>query len=108
MKILFASTNSNKFDRIKKFMNRDDIEWLSLTDLKLEIPEPEETGESGVENAEIKAKYYFEHLDEKIPVLTQDDTIDLSGVRGEENPGASIKEPVIKKYGEFNENNAYK
>jgi hypothetical protein len=42
-----------------------------------------------------------------MPVLTQDDTLFLSEVSDEDNPKKDIKLPVIKKYGQFNDENAY-
>jgi hypothetical protein len=41
-------------------------------------------------------------------VLTQDDTLQFLGVKPEDNPGTSIKSPVVKAFGEFNDKNALK
>jgi len=107
MDVLFATTNKNKVNRIKKLINKNNINLISLADLDYQIDEPEENGKDGVENAIIKAKYYFEKLKVKIPVLTQDDTLFLSGVSEEDNPKKDIKLPVVKKYGQFTDEFAY-
>jgi len=107
MDILFATTNRNKFNRIRKLIKNTDINLISLADLDYKIEEPEENGKDGVENAIVKAKYYFEKLKIKMPVLTQDDTLFLSEVSEEDNPKKDIKLPVIKKYGQFTDEFAY-
>lgn len=108
MNILIATTNKNKVDRIKRLITDQNINFISLSDLDYKIEEPEENGKDGVENAIIKAKYYFENLKIKMPVLSQDDTLFLSGVSDKDNPKKDIKLPVIKKYGQFNDDLAYK
>ena len=108
MDILFATTNKNKINRIKKLINDTNINLISLADLDYQIEEPEENGKDGIENAIIKAKYYYSQLKNKIPVLTQDDTLFLSGVSEKDNPKKDIKLPVIKKYGQFTDEFAYK
>ena len=107
MKILFATTNKNKISRIKKLFKDSDLNLISLNDLDYEIQEPEETGKNGLENSIIKAEYYYKSLKVKIPVLAQDDTIFLSEVSEEDNPKKDIKLPVIKKFSEFTDENAY-
>lgn len=107
MNLLFATTNQNKVNRIKKLFKETGLDLISLTDLDYKINEPEETGKDEVENAIIKAKYYFEKLKIKVPVLTQDDTLFLSELSEEDNPKKDIKLPVIKKYGQFTDDNAY-
>ena len=107
MDILFATTNQNKVNRIRKLIKGDDVNLISLADLDYKIEEPEENGKDGVENAVIKAKYYYQNLKVKMPVLTQDDTLFLSGVSEEDNPKKDIKLPVIKKYGQFTDEFAY-
>lgn len=106
-KILFATTNENKIKRIKKLIDDSNIELLTLNDLDIVIEEPEELGVNVLEIAKNKANYYWEKTEGKYPVLTQDDGMDFLGnVPPEEDPGASIKKPVVREYGEFNVNNA--
>ena len=105
MKILIATTNQNKVIRIKRLFKN--IAFISLSDLDYKIEEPDENGKDGVENAIIKAKYYYDHLKEKLPVLAQDDTLFLDEVSEEDNPKKDIKLPIIKKFGKFSDDNAY-
>lgn len=111
-KILVATTNKNKVERIKKLFTKEienkEVEFFSMNDVNYKIPEPEENGSDYLENAKIKAGYYYQNLTEKIAVLSQDDSIFLEGVAIDENPGKDIKAPVIKKYDVFNDENAYK
>ncbi|MBK5215559.1 MAG: hypothetical protein JJE53_01990 [Candidatus Pacebacteria bacterium] len=107
MKVLFATTNQNKISRIRKLFKGTDLDLVSLNDLDYEIKEPEEIGKNGLENSIIKAEYYYKNLKIKMPVLAQDDTIFLSEVIEEDNPKKDIKLPVIKKFGEFTDENAY-
>lgn len=107
MDILFATTNKNKVNRIKRVIKNTDINLISLADLDYRIKEPEENGKDGVENAIIKAKHYFNKLRIKIPVLAQDDTLFLFDVSEEDNPKKDIKLPIIKKYGKLTDKFAY-
>lgn len=103
-KILFATTNKQKVRRLS-FLTP--VKLLSLSDLPYEIIAPKEVGEDALDIAILKARYYWKSLKEKIPVITQDDTLKLE-VSPEDDPGNSIKEPVVKRYGEFNDTNAIK
>ncbi|MDE2101246.1 MAG: hypothetical protein KGL39_28630 [Patescibacteria group bacterium] len=107
-KILFATTNLAKVSRVKNLLDREDIDLLSLRDLPYSMPEPIEEAKNGVKIAELKAKHYWDNLEDKLRVLTQDDTLFLSGVSVEDNPGASIKNAVIKSFGVFNDENCVK
>lgn len=106
--ILFATSNKAKFQRIKDLTYDLPFKWISLSDLNYTIPEPEETGKDGAENSGIKANYYFKEIKGIYPVIAQDDTLFIKGISRKDNPGKDIKEPVIKKYGDFTDNNAYK
>lgn len=103
-KVLFATTNQQK---IKRLGFLTDTKLVSLKELKYEIKEPEETGKDALDIAILKARYYYSCLKVKMPVLSQDDTLKLQ-VKSQDDPGNHIKEPVIKKYGEFNDKNAIK
>jgi len=65
-------------------------------------------GKDSVENSKIKAAYYYKKTGKKYPILVQDDTMDLFGIDPTEDPGVSIKQPVLKEFGDFNDTNAYK
>ena len=104
--IFFATTNSAKVTRIKNLFKDAKFRILTLKDLGYSIVEPEETQNSCVKIAEAKAKHYWDQLIDKYPVLTQDDTIKFYDVDEKDQPGLSIKSPVIKKYGKFSEESA--
>ncbi|MDP4009988.1 MAG: non-canonical purine NTP pyrophosphatase [Candidatus Shapirobacteria bacterium] len=106
--ILIATTNQNKVGRIKRLLDLTKINVLSLKDLNYQIDPPKETGQDGLENALLKANYYYHNLKSPIPVLSQDENIFLAEVSPDENPGKDIKLPVINTYGEFNDENAKK
>lgn len=101
-KVLFATTNQQKILRLRKLT---DVELISLSDLTYDIPEPEEVGQDGLDIVILKARHYWGNLKNKMPVLTQDDTLKLE-VNPEDDPGNHIKKPVVEKYGEFNDKNA--
>ena len=106
-KIVIATTNKNKVDRIKKLLKDENYEILSLSDMIDDsISEPDEIFETGLDNAIIKSTYYVDYVPEGTIVLSQDDTIELIGVSKEDDPKGHIKGPVVKKYGEFTDENA--
>jgi len=107
-KIIIATTNKNKVKRLKALLSDSNYELISLKDIDNKIIEPNETGCSHVQIAIEKASHYANFLPDDIIVLAQDDTIVFEGVSEEDNPGAHIKEPVIKKYGEFSDELAAK
>jgi len=108
-KILFATTNSAKVIRLKKFLQDPQLEIIALSDLEYTIPEPKEEGSTPLKVAEEKARYYWKNLKkEKYIVLSQDDTIKFIGVEKKDEPGISIKDPVKEKYGKFSDELAIK
>lgn len=107
-RVLFATTNQNKVKRMKNFLGKTPFEILSLTELNQEILEPIEVGADGVEVAKLKAYYYYNVLKDKLPVLTQDDTLNFYQISESDSIKISIKQPVIDAYGEFNDDNAIK
>ena len=108
-KILFATTNTNKVQRIKNLISDTGINLLTLKDLDFEIEEPIETGKSVVEIAKNTAIYYYKKIDGLYGVLAQDDGMDFFGnVESNEDPGSCIKASVVDRYGVFNIENAIK
>lgn len=108
-KLVIATTNKNKVERIQNLLKDTNFEVVSISDvIKEDIKEPEETAENGVDNAIEKAMYYVNYLPEDTIVLAQDDTIELVGVDESDEPKGHIKKPVVDKYGEFTDENAAK
>ncbi len=80
-KLLVASGNNGKIREITELLKPFAIEILSAKDFNL--AEPEETGSSFIENAEIKAKYYGDATG--IPALADDSGLCVAALGG--NPG---------------------
>lgn len=77
-KLLVASGNSGKVLEITKLLEPFAIEVLSAKDFNL--TEPEETGNSFIENAEIKARYYGTATN--LPALADDSGLCISALNG--------------------------
>lgn len=78
-KILVASGNKGKIREIKELLQPFKIEIFSAQDF--DIPEPEETGLTFIENAEIKAKYYGDITG--IPALSDDSGLCVAALNGQ-------------------------
>jgi inosine/xanthosine triphosphate pyrophosphatase family protein len=104
--IVLATTNHNKVKRLKNLLKKLDIEVIPLNDIKQITEEPQETANTCGGIAIEKALYYVSRLPKNTIILTQDDTISFSGIDEIDNPGVHIKEPVIKKHGEFTDEKA--
>lgn len=108
-KIVVATTNKNKIERIKKILRNTHFEVVSISDLiEDNIKEPEEYANNGVDNALEKAIYYANYVPENTIILAQDDTIEFIGVDEKDEPKGHIKKPVVDKYGEFTDELAAK
>lgn len=82
MKLLIATGNEGKFLEIQKFLeNIDNLELLSLQDLKISGNDLEETGDTFEENAFQKAEYFFKKTG--IPTLADDSGIQIDALKGE-------------------------
>ncbi len=58
MKLLFATTNSHKFEEIQALLGLLPVQLVGLSDVPGTLDEPEESGETLEENARIKAVAY--------------------------------------------------
>lgn len=58
-KVIIASNNAHKIDEIRSALNFEGWEYLSLKEANI-VSSPDETGETFVENARIKARAAFE------------------------------------------------
>lgn len=104
MKIIVASTNQAKIHRLQKLCP-DDVELLPLSHYFDGAEASENLGSAPYISAE-KALQYLEKIGENYPLLTQDDTLFISSLNEQDQPGRSIKQPVISKFGTFNTKNA--
>lgn len=70
MKILYGTTNKGKLQAMKIAVKSLDIELIGLNDLDSELPYINENGNTLLENAEIKAKAYYDAF--HMPVFSCD------------------------------------
>lgn len=91
MKVLIGTTNSSKINRFKGFLEGCDIEFFTLSDLKI-TSEPDEQGRTPEENAIIKATYYGKFFD---IVITNDSGLyfDCLSLEDPRQPGLNIRTP---------------
>jgi XTP/dITP diphosphohydrolase len=84
MKLLIATTNPAKVTELKKYLEplfHQGRKIVSLKDLNHDIEEPEETGTTLEENAELKARYYAEQTG--LPALADDGGFEIDILNGE-------------------------
>ena len=82
MKLLFGTSNKHKIHEVKEIIARHhiNIEIVSLNDMEVKYPEPIETGKTFLENAIIKAKYYYEKY--SMPVISDDSGLVVDALKG--------------------------
>lgn len=79
-KIIIATKNKGKVKEFRAFFANHDIEVVSLLDLDEQIPDIEETGESFVENAALKAEQISNRFQQ--PVLADDSGLIIDSLGG--------------------------
>lgn len=89
MKILYGTTNKGKMQAMATVVKQMGIELVSLSDLDCELPMIEETGKTPLENAEIKARAYYETF--HIPVFSCDSGLYFDELKDEEQPGIHVR-----------------
>ena len=89
MKILYGTTNNAKLQAMKKAVEVMDVELVGLNDIDGELPDINEIGNTPLENAEIKAKAYFEAF--HMPVFSCDSGLYFDEVKEEEQPGIHVR-----------------
>lgn len=77
--LLIASGNKDKVGELKKLLELYNLKILSALDFGL--PEPEETGSTFIENANLKSKYYANQTN--IPSLADDSGMCVEELGGE-------------------------
>ena len=82
MKVILGTNNSHKLIEFRQIFkeNNIDIELIPLNELPLKVDEPVENGKTFLENAIIKAKYYYECYG--MPVITDDSGICVDALGG--------------------------
>lgn len=89
MKILYGTTNKGKLQAMEAAVKLLDIELINLNDLGCELPVIKENGKTPLENAEIKAKDYYEAF--HIPVFSCDSGLYFDELKDEEQPGIHVR-----------------
>jgi len=85
MKILYGTTNPGKLAAMQKSVEGLSIEIIGLRDMEGELPRINENGKTPLENAEIKARAYYEAF--HIPVFSCDSGLYFDELADEEQPG---------------------
>jgi XTP/dITP diphosphohydrolase len=77
MNLIFASTNINKLEEVRKILKNHKV--ISLRDLS-DFDEVEENGNSFRENAYLKAKYFYDKY--KLPIFADDSGLVVEALDG--------------------------
>lgn len=89
MKILYGTTNKGKLQAMRSTLESFDIELIGLGDIDSELPCINENGKTPLENAEIKAKAYYEAF--QMPVFSCDSGLYFDELQEEEQPGLHVR-----------------
>lgn len=89
MKILYGTTNQSKLDLMKPIAKTLDFELIGLNDLHMPLPEINETGKDPLENAEIKARAYYDAF--SVPVFSCDSGLYFDGLPDKLQPMTHIR-----------------
>ncbi len=95
MKILYGTTNQGKLLAMKKALEGLEVELVSLRDTEGELPTVNENGKTPLENAEQKARAYFEAF--HLPVFSCDSGLYFDELAEEEQPGIHVRRVNGKK-----------
>lgn len=89
MKILYGTTNKAKLQAMETAVQALDIELIGLNDLECELPCINESGHTPLENAEIKARAYYEAF--HMPVFSCDSGLYFDELNEDEQPGIHVR-----------------
>lgn len=79
-KLLLATANAHKVQEMKAILADYPLDTVSLADMGLTVPPPEESGGSYLENALIKARYYAQATG--LPCLADDSGLEIKALNG--------------------------
>jgi putative acetyltransferase len=89
MKILYGTTNDGKLEAMKTAVKGLDVELIGLNEAERRIPSIQESGSTLLDNAEIKARTYYEAF--HIPVFSCDSGLYFDEVKEEDQPGVHVR-----------------
>ncbi len=89
--IIYATTNTGKLNYIKEIIKDLNIKIFALPDNKdgKKINPIYESGKTPIENAKIKATYYYEYF--KTPLFSCDSGLYIKGLPVEKQPGVNVR-----------------
>jgi len=82
MQLLIATSNPGKIKEISAVLSALDIDIFTLADLNI-TTDIEETGETYQENAELKARFFFNEINGNMPVVADDSGIIVEALADE-------------------------
>ncbi|MBQ6066615.1 MAG: hypothetical protein IJK89_07305 [Clostridia bacterium] len=89
MKILFGTTNQSKLLSMRRITADLDVELIGLSELGLPLPQIEESGKDILQNAELKARAYWQAF--HMPVFSCDSGLYFDGLPPSLQPGTHIR-----------------
>ena len=89
VKLLYGTTNRAKLEVMERATKDLDIEIISLNDIEGELPVIDENGKTPLENAEIKAKAYYEAF--RMPVISCDSGLYFDELEEDKQPGIYVR-----------------
>lgn len=89
MKILYGTTNKAKLDLMKSVADSLGFELIGLNDLDVPLPVVDESGKDPLENAEIKARAYYNAF--SVPVFSCDSGLYFDGLDDSLQPMTHIR-----------------
>lgn len=89
MRILYGTTNQAKLDSMKPIAEELGFELIGLKELGKPVPKVDESGRNPLENAELKARAYYQAF--SMPVFSCDSGLYFEGLAEEQQPGTHIR-----------------
>ena len=89
MKLIYGTYNPAKVESMKRRVADLGIEIIGLNEFENSLYSPEESGETPIENATLKAIGYFDQL--KAPLFSCDTGLVFEGVAEEDQPGTMVR-----------------
>jgi XTP/dITP diphosphohydrolase len=89
MKLLYGTTNPAKLNRMRSNVEGLGIGIIGLNDIDINVGPVNESGNSPMENARLKALAYYEAIG--MPVFSCDTGLYIDGVESKNQPGAYVR-----------------
>lgn len=89
MRLLYGTGNESKLTSMRENLKDLDIEIVGLKEMKRQVEAPEETGSNPLENAKIKALYYYSQY--KTPLFSCDTGLFIEGLQAKDQPGVFVR-----------------